>query len=130
MLDVLNWAKQHAGGNGNRPAVLSRFGLSERAYLLATVHRSENTNDVAQLSRIFEALDSLEEPIVFPVHPRTRKMLDQMQVGSRAEAHFADHFPGSRMNRTVHTSLEGGPRREDARELGNIGGLRRSVSRC
>src|SRR5207245_1121477 len=90
MLDVLNWAKQHAGGNGNRPAVLSRFGLSERAYLLATVHRSENTNDVAQLSRIFEALDSLEEPIVFPVHPRTRKMIGEMGFRPRPHLHLID----------------------------------------
>jgi len=90
MLDVLNWAKQHAGGNGNRPAVLSRFGLSERAYLLATVHRSGNTNDVAQLSRIFEALDSLEEPIVFPVHPRTRKMIGEMGFRPRPHLHLID----------------------------------------
>ena len=90
MLDVLNWAKQHAAGNGNRPAVLSRFGLSKRAYLLATVHRSENTNDVAQLSRIFEALDSLEEPIVFPVHPRTRKMIGEMGFRPRPHLHLID----------------------------------------
>src|SRR5207245_10552157 len=70
--------------------VLSRFGLSERAYLLATVHRSENTNDVAQLSRIFEALDSLEEPIVFPVHPRTRKMIGEMGFRPRPHLHLID----------------------------------------
>src|SRR5438034_8145547 len=99
MLDVLNWAKQHAGGNGNRPAVLSRFGLSERAYLLATVHRSENTNDVAQLSRIFEALDSLEEPIVFPAHPRTRKTIGEMGFRPRPPLALIQHFPASRTNR-------------------------------
>jgi UDP-N-acetylglucosamine 2-epimerase len=88
MLDVLNWAKQRA--NGDMPEILNRFGLSKRAYLLATVHRCENTNDVAQLSCILQAFDSLDEPIIFPVHPRTRKMISEMGFRPRPHLHLID----------------------------------------
>ena len=73
MLDVLNWAKQRA--EANPPEILHRLGLREQSYLLATVHRSENTDDWGQLWRILRAFNSLDEPVVFPVHPRARKVI-------------------------------------------------------
>ncbi|MBZ5634709.1 MAG: UDP-N-acetylglucosamine 2-epimerase (non-hydrolyzing) [Acidobacteriia bacterium] len=73
MLDVLNWARQRLA---SRPSeILKRLGLEAQSYLLATVHRSENTDDLARLGQILAAFNSLEEPVVFPVHPRTRKMI-------------------------------------------------------
>jgi UDP-N-acetylglucosamine 2-epimerase len=74
MLDVLNWARQRA--EGQSPAVLSRFELEEGRYLLATVHRSENTDDPERLSGILQALNAQEETVLFPVHPRTRKVIE------------------------------------------------------
>jgi UDP-GlcNAc3NAcA epimerase len=73
MLDVLNWAKQRV--DRNPPEVLHRLGLGKRSYLLATVHRSENTDDLSRLSSILDAFNALDEPVVFPVHPRTRKAI-------------------------------------------------------
>ena len=74
MLDILNWAKRRAD---SKPAeVLARLGLRKKNYLLATVHRSENTDDPVRLSNILEALNALEEDVVFPVHPRTRKAIN------------------------------------------------------
>jgi UDP-GlcNAc3NAcA epimerase len=52
--------------------VLSRLGLVERGYLLVTVHRAENTDDVTHLRNILDALEALDEIVVFPLHPRTR----------------------------------------------------------
>ncbi len=50
-------------------------GLPADFYLL-TLHRAENTDDPARLRAIVEALNGLDgHPGVFPVHPRTRKML-------------------------------------------------------
>jgi UDP-GlcNAc3NAcA epimerase len=73
MLDVLNWAKQRLLV---KPAgILERLNLSEGRYLLATMHRSENTDDPARLSQIVSALNGLREPVVFPIHPRARKVL-------------------------------------------------------
>lgn len=73
MLDVLNWARRRT--NGKPAQVLDRLGLKKKSYLLTTLHRSENTDDLSRLSRILSALNSLDEPIVFPVHPRTRKVI-------------------------------------------------------
>src|SRR5882672_11147678 len=53
MLDVLNWTKRQT--DVDRSAILDRFGLRRQAYLLATVHRSENTDDVARLAGILKA---------------------------------------------------------------------------
>lgn len=52
-------------------------GIQENNYILATVHRAENTDDYDRLKAIFESLDSLDVPVVLPLHPRTRKRLDE-----------------------------------------------------
>ena len=51
-------------------------------YILATVHRPENTDDPIKLKKIFNALDAINEktPIVFPLHPRTKKALDANHI--------------------------------------------------
>jgi len=43
--------------------------------LLVTLHRSENTDAPERLSAIAAALNGLEEPVLFPIHPRSKKML-------------------------------------------------------
>ena len=53
--------------------VLARLGLPDRGYVLATVHRAENTNDPARLAGVLSALNALGERVVFPMHPRTRQ---------------------------------------------------------
>lgn len=75
MLDVLNWAKQRLEAKPSE--VLGRLGVTGQHYLLATVHRSENTDDALRLSEILNAFNALEEPVVFPVHPRSRKAIGE-----------------------------------------------------
>ncbi len=64
---------------GNRPEsvrILPKLGL-KGPFRLLTLHRAENTDDPARLASIVEALNaSSDMPIVFPVHPRTRKCID------------------------------------------------------
>lgn len=76
MLDVLNWAKERADAKGKE--VLQQFGVKKRGYLLATIHRSENTDDMERLREILKAFNAVDEPIIFPVHPRSRKMMNEM----------------------------------------------------
>lgn len=57
---------------------LQRFGVAPERYLLATIHRASNTDDPERLDAILSALEALSETIVFPVHPRTYKMLKSM----------------------------------------------------
>jgi UDP-GlcNAc3NAcA epimerase len=88
MLDVLNWARQRV--DGHRPEAMHRLGLTKGSHLLATVHRSENTDDVSRLSRIVNALNSLDERVVFPVHPRTRKAIADAQCRIEPNVHLVD----------------------------------------
>jgi UDP-N-acetylglucosamine 2-epimerase len=58
-----------------RSDVIERLGLAPGGYALATVHRAANTDDLEAFGRILDALALLEEPIVFPMHPRARLAL-------------------------------------------------------
>jgi len=54
-------------------------GRAPRSYLVATVHREAN---VAQprLGRIVEGLNRLDEPVVFPLHPRTEAAIERERI--------------------------------------------------
>ncbi len=69
--------------------VLDRLGLKERGFVLATIHRAENTGNAARLGEIMRALESAEEPVVFPLHPRTRDAL-QAEAATRGAIRFID----------------------------------------
>jgi len=58
-----------------RSRALQDLGLEPGGYLLLTLHREANTRQ-PRLGRIAEGIFRIEEPIVFPVHPRTRAALD------------------------------------------------------
>jgi UDP-N-acetylglucosamine 2-epimerase len=59
-----------------RSRVLEELGLEPGGYVAATVHREANTEPGA-LARVMEGLARIPEPVVFPVHPRTRKALER-----------------------------------------------------
>ena len=73
MAEALAFAVERARSRSN---VLRRLGLTPGGYLLATVHRAENTDDASRLRNILRAFDALEEPVVFPAHPRTRGAIE------------------------------------------------------
>lgn len=58
--------------------VLEKNKLPEKQYILATIHRAENTDDPRKLHHIFSALERICDtlPIVLPLHPRTRKAIN------------------------------------------------------
>ena len=62
--------------------VLDRHGLSAGSYVLATVHRAENTDDPARLGAILAGLARLDRPVLWPVHPRTRARLGGAVAGN------------------------------------------------
>ena len=55
--------------------ILSRLDLKRGNYGLATIHRAANTDDPQRMRSILDAFSSLAIKIVFPVHPRTQKMI-------------------------------------------------------
>lgn len=88
MLDALNWARQR--GIGAENPCFMRYGLKKKKYLVATLHRSENTDDRVQFQRILETFNSLNEPVVFPVHPRARKIIKEINFRPKPSLHLID----------------------------------------
>ena len=77
--------------NGHhRSPLAGELGLEPGRYLLATIHRAENTDDPMRLSALVESLGSTGEPVVFPVHPRTRKALDRERIVMPANVRTID----------------------------------------
>jgi UDP-N-acetylglucosamine 2-epimerase (non-hydrolysing) len=54
-----------------RSELLCHYDLDPDGYVLATIHRAENTDDAARLRSILTALDAVDIPVVLPLHPRT-----------------------------------------------------------
>lgn len=69
--------------------ILTRLGVIAGGYLLVTVHRAENTDDPSRLDEILTSLGEVSRrafPVVFPMHPRTRKALEAVRPATRALA--------------------------------------------
>lgn len=63
----------------------ARLGLEAGGYAVLTLHRPSNVDDPAVLGGLLDALEAIERrlPIVFPVHPRTRKRLEEFGLAAR-----------------------------------------------
>lgn len=67
--DPLKYLKNHA---------LKEVYSGAKKFLLATIHRAENTDNIHRLKEIIRGLSGISQTIVLPLHPRTKKvMLDQ-----------------------------------------------------
>lgn len=62
-----------------KPSILNTLGIASKNYILATIHRQENTDNQLVLQEIMEGLATLSQQIevVIPLHPRTIKFLHQ-----------------------------------------------------
>ncbi len=75
-VDVLRrWMKRAV----EKSDILGELGLVDDEYMVATIHRAENTDDPARLSSILRVLGEASKtyPVVFPVHPRTMKAVQK-----------------------------------------------------
>lgn len=75
MIDTLIKHREIAKGMD----LLNRWELTPGSYATLTMHRPSNVDDKVTLERVLEALAEISQeiPIIFPIHPRTRKMADQ-----------------------------------------------------
>jgi UDP-N-acetylglucosamine 2-epimerase (non-hydrolysing) len=60
----------------------NNLGFNKKEYLLATIHRPSNVDSKNDLSNVVNILNVISKklPIVFPIHPRTRKKLDEFSL--------------------------------------------------
>ncbi len=66
---------------------LTNLGLKKNLYILATIHRPINTDNIHRLESILKALGKLEIKVVLPLHPRTKEAFssNHIQPGSNIE---------------------------------------------
>ena len=62
--------------------LMAKLGLTPKKYILATIHRQENTDHPSRLKAIVDALivTAQKLPVVWPLHPRTRAVLQQAGI--------------------------------------------------
>ncbi|HEX8652327.1 MAG TPA: UDP-N-acetylglucosamine 2-epimerase (non-hydrolyzing) [Pyrinomonadaceae bacterium] len=68
-------------------SVREDLGLAGKDYATLTLHRPSNVDDRSKLARILDALEQISArlPLIFPVHPRTRKSLAEFGFTKRVE---------------------------------------------
>ena len=61
-------------------SIIQDLHLTSNAYILATIHRDNNTDNPQRLQAILKALSDISQqdniPVILPLHPRTRKILE------------------------------------------------------
>ena len=77
MVDALNDSLEKAS---RLSSILEDKGLVGRAYILMTLHRPYNVDDPRKLLKIFSGLSRLASRIVFPIHPRTHKIVRDHKI--------------------------------------------------
>ena len=76
VFDAAAWASQA------KSKILSEFKLESEKYVVATLHRAENMEDLTEFRKKIHLLNSVSQdiPVVFPVHPRTKKFLKSKNI--------------------------------------------------
>lgn len=88
--DVMYDAALFYRARARQPRWFDALGIAEGAFVLATVHRAENTDDPARLRAIFEGLGDCGKPVVLPLHPRTRLKLGEYDIKVSPRIHLTD----------------------------------------
>jgi len=88
MMDVLRHDEPRLEIETKR--LLAHLGVEYGKYILATIHRPVNTDDADAMRRMAAAFGALDMPIIFPVHPRTRKLIEQYGIAWEAHVHLTE----------------------------------------
>ena len=83
MLDAATYYKEHA----RKP----QFNLPGK-FILATIHRAENKDNAVRLKSIFDGFEEIgnEVPIILPLHPRTRKTIEKLDLKTSSIETYLD----------------------------------------
>ncbi|MGC9195023.1 MAG: non-hydrolyzing UDP-N-acetylglucosamine 2-epimerase [Syntrophobacteraceae bacterium] len=83
--------------------ILSRLGLEPKNYILATVHRAENCDDLSRLGAIFDGLKRTASsmPVILPLHPRTRNALARAGLECKSGKNFHITAPAGYLDMTM-----------------------------
>ena len=79
--DVMYDVVKHYSDASYTTSILKQHSLKEKNYVLATIHRAENTDSFERLTSIFSAFGKIEQKIVMPLHPRTKSKIYSQSIG-------------------------------------------------
>jgi UDP-GlcNAc3NAcA epimerase len=82
MLDASLYYRELSSERPEAERIGHKLDLEGQRFRLLTLHRAENTDDPRRLAAIFEALNAAsDQPLIFPLHPRTKKRLEAEGIG-------------------------------------------------
>ena len=68
--------------SANKSSIIKDQKLEKNEFVLATIHRQENTEDITKLTAIFKALEKIHktQTVILPIHPRTSAILKKLEI--------------------------------------------------
>lgn len=89
-----------------KPPIFDELALSQKNYFVATLHRPANVDEENKLKELIHEIVSNVNglPIVFPVHPRTKAILDKLGVSDYSNLHMIEPLGYLEFNYLVKNS--------------------------
>lgn len=78
--DVMYDAAMFYKGLARKPDWFESLGIARSSYVLCTIHRAENTDDLTRLRGILQGLADSKLPVILPMHPRTLRAIDHSGI--------------------------------------------------
>ena len=90
-----------------KPDLWDPLGLKEKGYVVLTLHRPNNVDDPANLKHLLNEIikGAAGMPVVFPVHPRTRKVMKDIGLDGGEVLHLAEPMGYLQFNYLVEKAL-------------------------
>jgi len=89
-----------------QPSIWEELGLNEKGYFMMTLHRPANVDEEAKLKELMDEIikNTKQMPLVFPVHPRTKKILNELGI-EHERLHMVDPMNYLEFNYLVEKSF-------------------------
>jgi len=89
-----------------KPSIWEELGLGEKGYFMMTLHRPANVDEGAKLKELMDEIinNTQDMPLVFPVHPRTKKMLNELGI-EHERLHMVDPMSYLEFNYLIERSF-------------------------
>ena len=89
-----------------QPSIWEELGLSEKGYFMMTLHRPANVDEASKLKELMDEIinNTQDMPLIFPVHPRTKKMLNELGI-EHDRLHMVDPMSYLEFNYLVERSF-------------------------
>lgn len=88
--DVMYDAAVFYRSRAKKPNWFGDLPVAQGEFVLATIHRAENTDNPERLANIVAGLGDTEKPIILPLHPRTRARLRDSGIEPTPNMHIVD----------------------------------------